>query len=137
MAFVMASATAFAATHGYKGHLKHGGKVSLQVEFKHGKPVKVLRTPPPKSPSFRRVPVHCDGGKTTKIEYTLPELKVDASGRFRWRDNIPSIGASAKARGRFLDGGKKVKGMFFWELDFVSALFTNCDTGKVRWTAAR
>ena len=88
MALVIAGA-ATAAMRDYTGHLSDGGKVNLQVQLKRGEPVKVGSALPPDPFAFGDVPVRCDGGYKTKIDYALPELKVDASGRFRWRDSDP------------------------------------------------
>lgn len=118
----------------FSGKLKDGGKVEFRVKFRHGDPVKVLETSPssPNPYSFSRVPVRCDGGKKSKIDFHLPELKVDARGRFRFSDSAPD-GFSMKAKGRFVSN-RRVNGTFRWEADVP---YPGCDTGKARWTAER
>ena len=141
LALVIA-AVAPAAARDYTGHLSDGGNVNLQVQLKRGQPVEVGGALPPDPFSFGDVPVRCDGGYKTKIDYALPELKVDAGGRFRWRNSDPD-GFSVMATGRFVDD-EKVKGRFHWGPSIAlprggppPAIFTDCDTGRVRWTAKR
>lgn len=137
MAVLVMASVALAATRNYSGKLENGGKVNLNFEFKRGDPIKTL----PGS-LFRRIPMRCDGGrKYIKDVNGLPELTVNAKGKFRYSNSVN--GFSYKVVGRFVSN-KKVKGRLrykgptFFDLDTVPPkTYTDCNTGGLRWTAKR
>jgi hypothetical protein len=126
------------STANYQGEVATDGVVAFDAKVRDG----VVRRingdpgPPPTGLTFEGLPLACDEGTTPQDMVIVSNLRVR---RHRFRVTVetvdPETDGRARIRGHFTDDFSAVSG-FVRAFGSFGEGVTNCDTGRLSWTAA-
>jgi hypothetical protein len=125
-------AAAMGATRTYAGKINGGGKISVDVDVQHKKPVEILKT------RVKKVPADCDVTQNAIIggSITYDNVFVDQDGKFKIDSDPDPDGNEVFQTGTFSHHNKVLKGKFQVTFHFEGPS-QNCTTDKSGYTAKR
>ena len=124
-------AAATAREAGYRGLAAGEPSVEFVAKFRGEEVVKVTKF------TFAGIVLQCNEGQLTvdNERAPLPAMEVKDN---EFSDRFTSVSTSVKAAGKFSKKGKRAEGTLRIKGDFTAqggTPVTDCDSGKVRWSA--
>jgi hypothetical protein len=139
LAFSVGASAATISTASYQGAITPSGSVSFDAKIKDGAVRKILGGPGPPAAGllFDQVPVTCDEGASEISGVLVSNLWVGRDNHFQLvaKTVDPALHGKLRAHGTFADDASSASGTVR-AVGSWGESETNCDSGRLSWTAA-